>query len=158
MYAGSSAPNGWSICNGAAISRTTYATLFGIIGTTYGVGDGSTTFNLPDFRGRAPVGVGTGTGGGANGNGAPTGGASLSARALGDWTGEETHALSTGEMPSHNHGVTGGINAFPAGSGSGGATGGSYGATAPIAISNAGSGTAHNNLQPMTVVNFIIKN
>jgi microcystin-dependent protein len=50
-------PTGWLICNGSAISRTTYATLFAVIGTTYGVGDGSTTFNLPDLRGRSPFGV-----------------------------------------------------------------------------------------------------
>jgi microcystin-dependent protein len=58
-YAGASAPPGWLFCDGTAISRTTYATLFGIIGTTYGAGDGSTTFNLPDMRGRMPVGKGT---------------------------------------------------------------------------------------------------
>lgn len=51
-YAGSTAPEGWDMCDGAAISRTTYASLFAIIGTTYGVGDGSTTFNLPDMRGQ----------------------------------------------------------------------------------------------------------
>jgi len=58
-FAGSTAPSGWFLCDGTAISRTTYATLFGIIATTYGVGDGSTTFNLPDMRGRLPVGKGT---------------------------------------------------------------------------------------------------
>ena len=50
------APSGWLICDGAAVSRTTYADLFAVIGTTYGAGDSSTTFNLPDFQGRAPVG------------------------------------------------------------------------------------------------------
>lgn len=50
-FAGEAAPNGWLLCYGQAISRTTYSTLFGIIGTTYGTGDGSTTFNLPDLRG-----------------------------------------------------------------------------------------------------------
>lgn len=53
-FAGSSAPSGWLACDGTAISRTTYATLFAAISTSYGVGDGSTTFNLPDFRGRFP--------------------------------------------------------------------------------------------------------
>lgn len=53
------APTGFLECNGAAVSRTTYATLFGVIGTTFGVGDGSTTFNVPDMRDRFPVGKGT---------------------------------------------------------------------------------------------------
>ena len=61
MYAGSTAPSGWLICNGDAISRTTYSALFDVIGTTYGTGNGSTTFNVPDLRGRAPIGSGTGT-------------------------------------------------------------------------------------------------
>ena len=59
MYAGSSAPTGWLLCNGAAVSRTTYADLFAVIGETYGVGDSSTTFNLPDMREVYPVGIGT---------------------------------------------------------------------------------------------------
>lgn len=79
MYVGSSSPSGWLICDGTAVSRTTYADLFGIIGTAYGAGDGSTTFNLPDFRGRAPIGVGTGSG--------------LTARTRGDQVG--TEALTT---------------------------------------------------------------
>lgn len=56
-YAGKSAPYGWLICDGSAVSRTTYADLFEVIGTTFGSGDGSTTFNLPDLRGRVAVGV-----------------------------------------------------------------------------------------------------
>ena len=56
VYAGSSAPTGWLFCDGSAISRSTYATLFGIISTSYGVGDGSSTFNLPDIRGRVVAG------------------------------------------------------------------------------------------------------
>jgi hypothetical protein len=55
-YAGSSAPSGWLLCDGTAVSRTTYSALFAAIGTSYGAGDGSTTFNLPDLRGRVPVG------------------------------------------------------------------------------------------------------
>lgn len=69
-YAGASAPAGWLMCDGAAVSRTTYANLFGIIGTTYGTGDGSTTYNLPDLRQRFPMGVaasGTGNALGATG-------------------------------------------------------------------------------------------
>ena len=66
MYGGTSAPSGWLACNGTAVSRTTYSTLFGIIGTTYGVGDSSTTFNLPNLvskfaRGSATPGTGAGS-------------------------------------------------------------------------------------------------
>jgi microcystin-dependent protein len=56
QFAGAAAPAGWLICDGSAISRTTYSTLFDVIGTTFGSGDGSTTFNLPDLRGRVPAG------------------------------------------------------------------------------------------------------
>jgi len=60
-YAGSGTPGGFLACDGNAVSRSTYSRLFGVIGTTYGVGDGSTTFNVPDLRGRTIVGVGSGT-------------------------------------------------------------------------------------------------
>jgi microcystin-dependent protein len=59
-FAGTAAPSGWLLCDGSAINRSTYATLFGIIGTTYGSGDGTTTFNLPDLRGRVAVGLSSG--------------------------------------------------------------------------------------------------
>lgn len=61
QYGGASAPTGWLECDGSAVNRTTYARLFTAISTTWGVGDGSTTFNVPDFRGRVLVGKGTGT-------------------------------------------------------------------------------------------------
>ena len=57
MYAGTTPPDGWLLCDGSAVSRTTYAALFAVIGTTYGAGDGSTTFNLPDLRGLQPYAV-----------------------------------------------------------------------------------------------------
>lgn len=93
MYAGTSAPSGWLLCQGQAVSRTTYSALFTAIGTTWGTGDGSNTFNLPDLRGRSPIGAGTGTG--------------LSARTLGTAGGEETHKLVTSEIPVHNHADSG---------------------------------------------------
>jgi microcystin-dependent protein len=89
MYAGSAAPAGYLICNGTAISRTTYANLFAAIGTAHGAGDGSTTFNIPDLRSRVPVGVGAGSG--------------LTSRALGALGGEEAHVLATAELASHSH-------------------------------------------------------
>jgi microcystin-dependent protein len=59
-FAGATAPSGWLMCDGSAISRSTYSDLFTVVGTTYGAGDGSTTFNLPDLRGRVPVGYASG--------------------------------------------------------------------------------------------------
>lgn len=55
-YAGATAPAGWLLCYGQAVSRTTYSALFAVIGTAYGAGDGSSTFSLPDLRGRVPAG------------------------------------------------------------------------------------------------------
>ncbi len=61
MWGGSAVPAGWLACDGAAVSRATYATLFAAVGTTHGAGDGVTTFNVPDLRGRVPVGAGAAT-------------------------------------------------------------------------------------------------
>lgn len=99
------APSGWLLANGDAISRTTYSSLFSAIGTTYGAGDSSTTFNLPDLRGRLPMGAGTGAGLNASGTGV-TSGTAMTARALGAWFGEETHLLTTAELASHTHANT----------------------------------------------------
>jgi len=148
QYFGTSAPDGWLFCDGAAISRTTYADLFSVIGTTYGVGNGSSTFNLPDMRGRAAIGAGQGTG--------------LTNRALGAIIGAETHQISTNEMPSHSHnrnssgltesilqnGSSGGIRAFASGSLQ----------TLTLSVTGtAGANSAHNNMQPSLVTNFIIR-
>lgn len=100
-FAGSSAPSFWLLCFGQAISRTTYSALFGVIGTTYGPGDGSTTFNVPDLRGRVTAGVDN-MGGVAAGRLTVTyfgGNASI----LGTTGGLESHTLITAEIPSHTH-------------------------------------------------------
>ena len=139
LFAGTTAPNGWLICDGSAVSRTTYADLFSLIGTTYGSGDGSTTFNIPNLKGRVPVGLNS---------------SDTSFDTIGETGGEATHTLTTNEMPSHSHGLLGG-------SGTGGkAETVPYGAqttgTDMYAIQNAGGGQAHNNLQPYIVMNYII--
>lgn len=90
-YAGSAAPSGWLLCDGSIVSRTTYAALFTAIGTAYGAGDGSTTFGLPDLRGRVIVGKA----------------ASGTFVTLGATGGEETHVLLTAEMAGHTHTFTG---------------------------------------------------
>jgi microcystin-dependent protein len=89
ILSGASGKAGWLICNGAIVSRTTYAGLFTAIGSSFGDGDGSTSFGLPDLRGRVPIGTGAGAG--------------LNVT-LGAMAGEAAHALSLAEIPSHNHG------------------------------------------------------
>jgi microcystin-dependent protein len=85
----------WLVCAGQAVSRTTYADLFAEIGTTYGAGDGSTTFNVPDYRGRVPVGM-------DNLGGSDAGRLSW-ANVMGTTGGTETVTLTTAEMPAHTH-------------------------------------------------------
>ena len=83
-FAGTTAPQGCLFCDGSAVSRTTYAALFEVIGTTYGEGDGSTTFNIPDLSGRVVIGV-------------------SNTHALGTTGGSETVTLTADQMPAHTH-------------------------------------------------------
>ena len=178
-------PANWLLCDGTAVSRSTYASLFAIIGTQYGSGDGTTTFNLPNLKGRTIVGKD---------------GSQTEFDVLGETGGAKTHTLTTAEMPSHTHiqdshnhtqnahghsindpghmhymdqgPYTGGGNYTPPGSDN------RYQGNAPtrssttgISINNAtatnqattatnqstGGGGAHNNLQPYIVLNYIIK-
>jgi microcystin-dependent protein len=157
-------PSGFLRCDGSAVSRATYGGLYAAIGTTYGNGDGSTTFNLPDLRGRFPVGAKQGQNIGATG-------------------GEETHLLTADESPAHRHQMftTSSGNVAYADSGKqlttgaqtveaytipgGGMHAESYAMTADPnsieptlgATSSVGDGQAHNNLPPFMAVNFIIK-
>ena len=86
MFAGSIAPDGWLLCDGSAVSRETYASLYSVIGDSYGSGDGSTTFNLPDLTGRVIIG-------------------SSSSHPSASSGGEESHVLLESEIPAHVHSV-----------------------------------------------------
>ncbi len=88
LFAGNFAPLNWALCNGQTLSISQYQALFSILGTTYG-GNGTTTFQLPDLRGRVPIHAGQGTG--------------LSPYALGQFAGSESVALTVAQMPSHSH-------------------------------------------------------
>jgi microcystin-dependent protein len=103
-WSSASVPSGFLECDGSAVSRTTYATLFGIVGTTYGVGDGATTFNVPDLADNVPVGKSN------NKALASTGGANTvaSAGSVGGSTANAT--LSTAQLASHSHGIPSGAN------------------------------------------------
>ncbi|HRY30420.1 MAG TPA: tail fiber protein [Elusimicrobiota bacterium] len=148
-YAGNAAPAGWRLCDGAAVSRTTYATLFTAIGTSYGGGDGSTTFNLPDLRGR--VAVGRDNMGGTTAN-RVTAASGMAGTTLGAAGGTETTTLSLAQIPPHDHGsgYLGGQNL-----GAGAINYVCY-SNGGISISQ-GSGQAHQNMPPSLIVNHIIK-
>lgn len=176
-YAGAAAPSGWLLYYGQAVSRSTYGALFNAIGTTYGAGDGSTTFNLPDLRGRIPAGKDNM--GGTAASRLTTAGSGVDGATLGAAGGGETHTLTSAQMPSHTHtGTTdaGGTHTHPiqtiGGAFSAGAaqvaasTGGNFttltqsgqGAhTHTMTTSSAGSGGAHPNVQPTLVTTYIIK-
>ena len=160
-FAGSTAPSGWLLCYGQAVSRTTYADLFSALGTTYGTGDGSTTFNLPDLRGRVIAGQDDMGGTSADRLTNQTGG--LNGDTLGATGGAETHTLTEAQMPAHTHSA--GTYEVQGQSGSGGDSGATVGTGDGNAFDpavsgtsgSAGSGAAHNNVQPTIILNYIIK-
>lgn len=139
------APTGWLLCYGQAVSRTTYATLYAVVSTTFGVGDGSTTFNLPDMRGRVPLGQDDMGGSSANRV------TNAQADSIGGAAGAETHTLTEAEMPEHKHTVPMSLLI-----GQGGAES-STGMTGSTDTSLTGSGDAHNNMSPYITLNYIIK-
>lgn len=99
MWTTATPPTNWLICDGSSLLRAgTYAALFAVIGTTYGTAD-ATHFNIPDFRGRSPIGSGTGTATGATAH-------ALGATPTSGVGGEEKHTLLLTEIPAHTHDTT----------------------------------------------------
>lgn len=143
QFAGATAPQGYLLCDGASVSRSIYSTLFSVIGTAYGAGDGSTTFNVPNMKGRVPVGLDS---------------ADADFNTLGKTGGAKTHTLAESQIPPHAHT----LGAPQAGAGTW--TGFTYNAAAingvnvnTMATGSTGGGQPHNNLQPYLSLNYIIK-
>lgn len=149
MWGTGTAPTGWLLCDGTAVNRTTYASLFAVISTTFGIGDGSTTFNLPNYTNRMPYGTTVGTTGGS-----------------------ATTTLITANLPSHTHSITdpghahGYVINTLAGNNAAGSipdyirqgTATTDTASTGITTTNAtGSGTAATTISPYLGINFIIK-
>ncbi len=146
------APYGWMLCSGQTLNISTYSALYSLIGTTFG-GNGTSTFNLPDLRGRVVIGIGQGTG--------------LSNYNLGNAGGVETVTLTANQIPSHSHTVgtlssvgnsdspggnfiaknSEGIEQF------GSSVNTSLGSSA---IGNTGGGQSHSNMQPYLALRYII--
>ena len=151
-FAGNTAPDDWLLCDGSAVSRTTYSSLFAVIATTYGAGDGSTTFTLPDLRGRMALGLDNMGGTSADRV------TNIQADEMGGVDGEETHILTEDEMAIHSHTIR------RLTSGSGNDQGFTYSNPTSTynshdnpSIEEAGGDQPHNNMPPYMALNYIIK-
>jgi microcystin-dependent protein len=150
MFGGNFAPAGWAFCDGSLLPISQYETIFNLIGTTYG-GDGQTTFALPDLQGRVPVHMGN-----FQGNNF----------VIGQKAGEESHTLTSNEMPRHSHPAQEtsgpGTTQSPAGEVWAQWSSPQFSDQAPnaamagAAVSTAGGSQPHENMVPFLVVNFII--
>ncbi|MBI1675791.1 tail fiber protein [Shewanella sp. DW31] len=161
MMANTYAPYGWAYCNGQAIAIQQNTVLFSVIGIAFG-GNGTTMFNLPDFRSAAPIGTGQGPG--------------LAQVVIGEFTGEADVTLTSGTIPAHTHTLSGKTmlgdqsipanNLYLAADGGGGGTENLFymlpGTTtpdtnlSPNCISSSGSGSSHPNAQPFLTLGFCI--
>ncbi len=157
LYAGSTAPTGWLLAYGQPVSRTTYADLFAVLSTTYGAGDGSTTFNVPDMRGRVPAGLDNMGGTAAS---RLTSTVLSASNTLGATGGTQTHTLTSAQsgVPAHSHQISvGNVSTFTGiiGSTGHGGTVRDFANTDNNTAANASQ--AHPITQPTIVLNYIIK-
>jgi microcystin-dependent protein len=158
MWPTTSAPSGYLLCDGTAVSRSTYSALYALIGTTFGSGDGSTTFNLPNYTDRMPIGKGS------------------IAASIGATGGAATTTLSSSNLPAHTHSASvtdpghfhysygngapnggGAGSCLTSGGGSGPQQTQSANTNISVAIGSTGSGTAATTISPYLGINFIIK-
>ncbi|NBV42703.1 hypothetical protein EBR96_08055 [bacterium] len=172
-----SPPDGWLECDGRAVSRTTYSALFSVIQTNFGSGDGATTFNLPDMRGRTMVGENRGSPVNSLGN--------YFARTIGTKYGAETHQMSIADMPRHTHTVidpnhSHTITDYTWSKTTGGGSNNQYGSTGnnedsdneqgnawirhntsynnpTITVGDTGAGSPYNLMQPFLVTRYFIR-
>lgn len=154
-FAAATAPSGYLVCDGSAVSRTTYSALFAVIGTTWGAGDGSTTFNVPDLRGRAAIGSGTGTASDATAHALGSSGGTETHKLSGDQSGnpELTHSVTqpTFRLPAHNHEMPNSFVVYRGsglGSGLGSGTG-AYGTNNGSGFTKLTSGAVNASTRPM---------
>ncbi len=170
-FVGTTAPSAnFVIPYGQAISRTTYATLFSLVGVTFGNGDTTTTFNVPDLRGRAIFGLDVNTPG-TYASRITVAGGNFDGTAIGTAGGAQNHTLTSNEMPSHNHTLTdpGHSHTITAGNNTagssfvtradntGGAAPSTNSATTGITLANTGGGAAHSIMPPAMVLSYILR-
>ena len=152
IFAGNFAPRTWAFCDGQSLQIAQNTALFSLIGTTYG-GDGRTTMELPNLKGRAPMHPGQGPG--------------LTSRRLGERSGVEDVTITEAQMPSHNHTLRATVSRGSASQPQGNAFNRSTGDTAyrtptnltgmsTAMAANQGGSQPHNNMQPFLTLNFII--
>lgn len=162
-YGAATAPSGWLLCDGSQVSRTTYARLFAVIGTTYGAGNGTTTFTLPNLRGRVVVMQDTGqtefdtlgeTGGDKAGVAAHTHGVGTYATAS---SGSHSHNLKQSTQVVYQDLGNNRTMADAFGTGSADFIESAGAHTHTLTGSSASSGTSAGNLQPYIVLNYIVK-
>ena len=152
-FAGAVAPKGWILCDGRALSRSAYSALFSALGVTYGVGDGSTTFNIPDLRGRATFGKDNM--GGSSAGRVTSGASGITGTSLGASGGGEVVTLTTSQIPAHSHGIPTAYYPFLQAESNILCLTSGPGNTHSTSTSG-GSGGSHLNMPPALILNFII--